>query len=133
MVKCSDFFTKIMPSLFGDWAGRPSPIALSLINEDDGQIELQAYFRRIVARKSRQDIRWHRRTLAFTAIAAVTVRHWQTAGKFEDVDWCEVGLKLQQGKSIALGRTIDCVEGSIIAAHLSTMMNIPVERLERLD
>jgi hypothetical protein len=66
---------------------------------------------------------------AFSSIETVDIAHFVNGKRFE---WWVLSLTLRVGKKLALGRSTDGVQVSIVAAHTATITGKRVSTVERV-
>lgn len=69
------------------------------------------------------------RLVSFSSIASIELVHFTNGKRFE---WWELGLQLQGGKRLRVGRSTDGTEAAIVAAHVATITGKRVCALERV-
>jgi len=108
-------------------------VALSQIEIDDEnetELLLSADGWPIVFDRSSQVVSHSGQSVAaFSSIETVDIAHFINGKRFE---WWVLSLTLRGGKKIALGRSTDGVQVSIVAAHTATITGKSVRTVERV-
>ncbi len=108
-------------------------VALSQIEIEDesaNQLILNADGWPIVFDRSSQVVSHSGQIVAvFSSVETVDIAHFVNGKRFE---WWVLSLTLRGGKKLALGRTTDGVQVSIVAAHTATITGKSVRIVERV-
>jgi hypothetical protein len=100
------------------------PASIEVVRCDDQQLELAARFRRIVVDKDRETISVNGQIFTkFRPVEAISIAHRRGDRRRE---WWTVRLNIVGGRSFLIGRSLDDLEASSVAAQLSSFIGKPV-------